>query len=472
MKVLVQDITSAVAKITELVNGDKTVTGVLLKCCGDKLKVCYSDGNRSLIEIIDVVEEDGDIKDDIVLDYSRLCGALNNCQPSGRIVVDYIGIKFTGERTVEIHAEQKCLVSEEDSDNPEYRVMAVKKMALNWTKASDSLKTAILGRIDYDNILNTHVSDEWEIEELVEVLSKTSTEKGRVVYMSPSIQKVFVANIAHVTAVPVSEVEVTPMDIEVLRKELEESGEIEQFEERKSKLYHRMNFPGTITTAIAKKVCGILNKCGKGLKVYTHTANGFLTIVVEGETVGIMVDMPQGSKAQTGQFEKFSSIEYSSYQLDFVREFLSDAIKSAVASTNSEKLMLTFKVGDSGEAVLVIRASNGTASVNDEYKVTAADCIDTLGDLDGRQIKVSIKVINDMINQLKEDIVAMDIQMYDDGTVCIRLADIDNDRLREEYYNAREKLGLSDIDPTPDEEKVKYRAKVLRTTQYNIAGRE
>ena len=470
MKLLVKDITSAVSKVTELVSGEKVVPGVLLRIGNNEMSVCYTDGRKTLCEPIEVESEDGDITGDIVIDYNRLIGALSNCQPSGRIVVDYITFKFEDNKTIKIEAEQKCLISE-DGETEEYKVMAVKQMKLNWADVNSNLRTSILGRVDYNSLFELTTYDVWDIEEIIDILSKTSTEKGKVIYMSPLIQKVFVANLAHVTSVPVSQLEVTPLDAETLRVELIEDGKEDEYEEKLRLMGNRLRFPATLTTVAAKQLCGILNKVGKGIKVYTHTENGFFTLVTEDNKVGIMLDMPEGSKAQTSQFDKFSAIKYDSYQMNFVREFIADAVKSAIVSTNAEKLTFSFDRTEAGEVELIITASNSTASINDTYRVITEDCIEMLDDICNRQMKVSLNIFNSMLSQLKSDIISMDLSILADGTACIRLADIDMDTAREEYFGARQRLGLTDIDPTPEEEKVKYRVKTLRTTQYTMIAK-
>lgn len=470
MKLLVKDITAAISKLGDLVNGDKTVPGVLLSIGDNEMKIRYSDGKKSFSETIDTEEEDGDIKGDIVVEYTALVTALGKCQPSGIIIVDSIQFTYPADKLIEIKAQQKCLVDGEDGD-PVYRVLAEKKMQLSWSDVKATLRTAILDRMDYDSIFNADVTDSWDIEELQDIFVRCGTEKSRIIYMSPSIQKAFVANLAHVTAVPISSLEVSPMDLEILRNQLEEAGTPEKYDDEAAKLYHRLKFPATISTTVAKQVCGILGKIGKGTKVYTHAENGYFSIFTEDERVGVWFQMSEGSKAQTSQFEKFSSIIYDSYQLNFVREFLVDAVKSAVTSSSSEKLAFSFESNENGETELVMAVTNSNASVSDVYKVVCEDCIDTLGDIHDKKLVVALKVFDEMLSQLKSELVGMDIKIMQDGSACVRLAEIDRDKSLEEYYNARERLGLTDVEPTPVDEKINYRVRTLKATQYTLVAK-
>lgn len=471
MKLFIKDITAEMNKISELVSGEKNIPGILLAIDETEMKIRYADGKKAYSGRIDIEHEEGDINGEIVVDYNNLMGVINKCQPSGIIVVDYINMLFTEANVIDIVAQQKCLM-DNGTEEGEFRVLAEKRMKLSWNEVNSSLRTAILGRMDYDGIFNADVTDTWDIEELQEVFMKCSTEKSRIIYMSPSIQKAFVANLAHTTAVPISQMDVSPMDVEILADSMTKDGATkEQIEEETEKLYNRMKFPATISTTIAKQVCGILSKIGKGVTVYTHADKGYFNIFTEDEQTGIWFAMSEGSKAQTSQFEKYSSIVYDSYQINFVREFLVDAIKSAVSSSASEKLVFSFEKNEAGEIEIVLAVTNSNASVNDVYKVVCDDVIDTIGDIESRQLKIALKVYEDMLSQLKTEMVGMDIKIMSDGSACIRLAEIDMEKNIEMYYEARERLGLNDIEPTPVEEKIGYRVKTLKTTQYTLVAK-
>ena len=471
MRVLVKDITGEMSKIAELVNGDKTIPGVLLSIEETEMKVRFSDGKKAFSGTISIERNETDPIKDIVVDYTALMNILNKSQPSGIITVDWMDMDFVGSNTINIKVQQK-LLSENDTGEEEYRVLAEKNMQLTWNDVDSSLRTKILGRMDYDSIFNADSTDEWDTEELQDVLTRCGVEKSRVIYMSPKIQRVFVANLAHTTEVPVSSMEVSPLDIELLTTRLSEEGmEADDVEIEVSKLYDRMKFPVVISTGTAKQICGILNKIGKGKKIYLHTKGEFLSIFTGDEKNGIWFAMSEGSKAQTNQFEKYRSVEYNNYQISFIREFLVDAVKSAIASSASEKLAFSFEETEDGETEIVMTATNSNASINDTYRVICDDIIDTVGDIDKRTFKISLKVFDDMLSQLKTTIIAMDIKVMADGSACIRLAELDDEKALQMYYSTRERLQLTDIDPTPIEEKMKYRDKTLKVSQYTLVAK-
>ena len=106
MKVSVSSITSAVNKINDITSGDKQIPGVLLDLSDGLLKVCYSDGHKSFTENVSVETEETDKIGGVVVDFSQLKRAVDNCQPSGIIKIDEITFEYK-ERVITVSADQK-----------------------------------------------------------------------------------------------------------------------------------------------------------------------------------------------------------------------------------------------------------------------------------------------------------------------------------------------------------------------------
>jgi hypothetical protein len=75
-------------------------------------------------------------------------------------------------------------------------------------------------------------------------------------------------------------------------------------------------------------------------------------------------------------------------------------------------------------------------------------------------------------------LVALDISEEDNGQVCMRLAEIDREKVTEERKEARIRLGLptsvpegQTLPPLPDEEKIKCRTNTLDICQYSMIQR-
>ena len=473
MRVHIKDITGAINKIAEITAGDKNIPGILFNVKDNELEVCYSDGHKSLIEKIDATTTDDDRKGKIVVNYDLMRQAINQCQPSGSIVVGDIEINIE-DKVLNITAEQKYEVIGEEGEEPEYRNMAVKKLEVAWIDASDkNLKAAILNRMEYDKIFEADRVDTWENSELIDILNKTSTEKGKVIYMSPKIQKVFVSNIAHVCSVPVSSLDISAEEMSSIEYQLKQAGksddEIEEFKETAKK---RMTFPAAITTQVAQSLKGVLSRIGSEELIYLHVDGNYVNLFTQDNKVGIWVEMAQASKMHTAAFERFSNAEYKTYQLTFAREFLVDNIKSVMSSTNNEKVTFEFKDSEleENEIDLVINASNRSASVSAIYSLMADETLEAIDDsIKTRKLNVSIKVFNEMLSQLKTGMVAMDIHEAPDGSIWVRLAELNMEKAEIEYFKARKEL--DDDTPTPKESKMDYRVKTLDTCQYTMLGK-
>lgn len=461
----IKEITSAINKIADLTSGDKIIPGVMLrlKSTDDDavgvLDVCYSDGHKSLIEELSVDIEETDMIGDIVVAFEQISRAISNCQPSGIIKVDNIYINHVDNNVIRVSAEQYMNITDESGEVVAKRNLAVKKMDIAWVVPGSDMKSAILNRMKYDEIFTPDGdTDDYTKDEFVEALSKTSTEKGKSIYVSQSTQSVFVANQAHVTSVPISD---------------------NEGEKRISKSL-------VIPQNIAKAIIGILNKCSSDT-ISIHRSDRYCNIIVQGEEekVGIWFEMAQASKAHIGALERFDSLEYKTYQILFLREFLVNSIKSALESSKNDKVEFKFETTELENSTcdkdLVITGSNVGASVVDTYRVNPDDIVDTVGNLADKKFSASLKVISDMLAQLKTDYIAFDINVDVNDTTCIRIAEVDANKLAAEYTKAREQTaklceeqGIEfnpSVTPTPVELKVGYRADILNTKQYTILAK-
>lgn len=484
MKVNISKITNAINKISDLTSGDKTIPGVLLDLSEDTLKVCYSDGHKSLVEKLSVEVEEGDYIGAIAVDFTQMARAIANCQPSGIIKVEEIRLEYKPNNIVTVSADQNLEVTDDEGNITQTKKLASKKMDLAWKEPGSDMKSAILTRMKYDDIFEADMTDEFDKKELVEALSKTSTEKGKQIYLSVKTQNIFVANQAHVTSVPISKLkELSLEEKDEIRAELNEAGTFtdENYKAEIEKAENRMHFSVAMSQTLSKSLIGILNKMSSDT-VYLHTKDKCCNIFVdnEDETVGVWFEMAQASKAHTGSLERYSSMNYKTYQIMFLREFLANNVKSALNATKSEKVDLKFDIVDE-ELGLVIKAGSASSSVADTYRVVTYDVIDPTNDLTSKSFVISLKVLSDMLDQLKTTLVALDIEVGVEGTTCIRLAEVNDSKMTDEYNKAREETRKlceargeafdSNSTPTPIELKLNYRINSIDTKQYTMLSK-
>ena len=489
MKVSVSSITSAVNKINDITSGDKQIPGVLLDLSDGLLKVCYSDGHKSFTENVSVETEETDKIGGVVVDFSQLKRAVDNCQPSGIIKIDEITFEYK-ERVITVSADQKFNEVDENGSVVASRKLGKKSMDLAWTEPGSDMKSSILLRMKYDDIFESDgVDDELDKKEFLDALGRTSVEKGKQIYLSTKTQTIFVANQAHVTSVPISKGKtLTQEEMDAIRAELTEAGTFTEdaYNETIKKAENRMHYAVVMTQNIAKAVIGVFSKVSSD-KVYLHTKDKFCSIFVdtEDEHIGFWFEMSQASKAHIGSLERYNSLRYQTYQTSFLREFLASNVKSALNATKSEKVTFEFAISEeTGMMELVMSAGSSAASVSDTYRTALSTVLDPEGTLVGKKFTVSLKVFSDMLDQLKTDNVALDFECTE-GATCIRLAELDFNKEQEEYKKAREltkknceaqgiefrDLNEDNPTPTPVELRWGYRLKTLNVKQFTMLGK-
>lgn len=470
MIVNIKDFTAALAKIREIIAGSKAVSGIMFDIRENEFDVCFSDGHKSLITTLECENEEGDVLGKVVLDYKALDNAISNLQPSGRIRVDDIFMTFNNN-LIAISAEQKLVLEHEDGTE-DVKVMANKKTDVTWVLPTANQKVALLDRMNYKSIFESDLTDEWKAGELIDVLNRLSFEKNRLIYMSPKNHNVWVANTADLAVYPIADKEITVEDEDELRGELAESGESDKFNERLEALKSKMHYGIILTTNNAKALAGVLNKIDSETALFVHLKDGFLNIFTGDEKLGIWMETATGNRMHTGTYTKYSETEFSKYQIDFIREFLVDNIKSTINTTSSENVAFGFEQNEeTGEISLVIStASHG--SMNNESKVILAGLTDIDHDILSRKLNISLKVFANMLNQLKTDLVAMDLAVKEDGTCFLRLAEIDNMKFAELAGE------LSEMpDETEDDiaaymrKKIEKRASTLGVMEYTMLAK-
>lgn len=489
---------SAIDKVTILTSGDKQIPGIMfrpIKLDGDEfisaMDVCYSDGHKSLIETIPVTGTNGDNLTNMVVEYEAISKLIKQMQSTGSIKIGEIVVDFIENQIMRFSATQFLEITDESGNVTDARQLGKKTIDVAWIAPDSNLKASILNRMKYENIFNIEgTADEYSRDELVSALARTSAEKGRNIYISANVQSVFVANQAHVTCVPVSPMdEPSEEEKNIIIAELSEAGNYNEqtFEAELQKRRNRVHQSVVIAQPVAKAIVGILQKCDSEKVLVHRTDNKYCNLVIENdnEKVGIWFEMSTASKAHIGSLEKYSALDYKSYQVMFIREFLDNNIKSAMESAKNDKNVIKFEdttlENPTVDLDLVISGTNYGASVVNSYRVNPDNIVDPTGDIKDKQFNISLKVFADMLAQLKTEYVALDFNVDASGTTCIRLAEIDTGKFAEEYRKARvateelcKQKGVEfdpTSTPTPVELRLDFRANTLLTKQYTILAK-
>lgn len=497
MRVDINKITSAVNKVTSMASDLKQKPGVLLDLSENLLKVCFSDSHKSIIEKIEVQTEEGDHFGATVVDYDTLVRAISNCQPSGSIKITDIYFTFKDNNIITVSADQNYEPTDAEGNSLGTRKMSTKKMDLVCKDPGSDMRAAVLSRMDYESIFNASdkdgnpvTADVYDKKEFMDALARTATEKGRQIYFSVKTQSVFVANQAHLTAIPIRGSELTEDDKNSIAGALSEAGPYTQddLEAAYAKASNKINYSISISQSVAKSIYDVLNRTDADT-VSVYTKDRFCNIFIdsEDEHVGIWTEMVQANRAHVGALDRYCGFGYQSYQLLFLREFILDILKSVNASSASEKIALKFEAfspEDNPEAKcynLIIDASSSSSSVSDKYSLAIEDVSDTIGDLATKTFVVSTKVLLDMIAQLKTDYVALDFNC-ENNAVALRMSEIIRDKWMEVVskslrsaaatYCAQNNIEFNDTTRTPDIVKAQQLRSdsILGVRQYTIVG--
>ena len=466
MKINIKEFTSALDKVGVFAGGEKKSPGVLLDIQSDHVNVSYSDGRKSVIERVDAEINENDRQEKIVLDYQRLADIVKVCQPTGRVITDYMELLFEGESLLVVRVEKKIaqkvadegtaemeMASDEVEEKTEQsdinkRVISVFEQRISWVPAGSGMKVALLTRMNYDTIFaennedGTAVEkDEWDIREFRDVLNKTTSENNKVVYVSPKRESAFVSNMAYMSCIPVDE-----------------------------KYEQAMVF----STAISKALLGILGKVVGEDTVNVHILDKkYCCIHTSDNKVGICVEMSDANKIHLTTLGRYQSKKYGNYQLTFIKEALKNIIDAAMEVDKSDKTVLKFEESKVEEGTIDLRVDAGStiSSTSNGFTLSSMECTDPADNITEFELPVSLKVISDIVSKCDTDFIGIDIDVDETGTKFIRISELDPDVRDASESAAREELGIDYGEELPLETKIECRNDILIGKHYTISAK-
>lgn len=494
MIVNIKKITSAVQKIVDLTNGDNNVPGVMFRLSkldeatlesNGTLAVCYSDGHKSLVEYLSVMVDDNDHIGDIVVDFKPLADAISKCQPTGSIKSKDVVFKYLQENRLQISVTQNYEICDEDGNVVSNKTLSNKEFTLKWKESNADMKAAVLSRMKYDTIFESvAMPDTFDKSELMDVLNRTATEKGKNIYFSSKTQSAFVVNQAHLTIIPISGYEMPDeAEIQEIRDSLTATGTYSEdtLKAEIKKRMNRVNHSTIVRQEVAKALVSILGKCSGNTVQVSRSDTKFCNIVVEDEDekVGIWFEMTGANKVHTSAVEQYESRAFSTYQMTFLRDFIMDGINSAIDSNKGDKTKIKFtatKLDNPATDTDLTIVTN-----TNEFNVNLESLTDTLGNIKEQEFVVNLKLLKDIITQLKTDRIAFDFDVAPDGAKSLRVSEIDFNEMMESYKKNREKTkelcdqqGIAfdpSSTPTPVELKTASRRDYLMARQYTMLAR-
>ena len=454
MRVSINEITSTVAELNSLLEGSVSKSlFIMLDIRDTVMRVCFNDPSKTFVREIGITNEEGSRR--VAVDFNEMFKAITNCQPSGSLSLDELEFVFKDNGILTIVAEPQMNIGNEEAV---YKRQGRRVYDIKCVPVESSVKSQILVRADYDKLFDVDGADEWDRTDLIDKLNRCTGEKGKQVFISSKVQKMFVNYQTHLTCIPIEFKSLPEDEVEAFKASLvaQGLGEKEQ-NDAMFRLFSKVNNSAVLFTNTASSLCTILGKCNCE-KIYVKTIDTMCIICsdCDEERIAIQIQMPAPSGVNFKTLLTYMGYKYSEYQMRFRRDALADAIKYAV-NTSSDKTTISFlKSEDDGYSV-VFACNNGECSVDSE------ETIDTVGDLANKKFIVSPKILNDMIKQLKTPLISLDFS-HDGATNSIRMGEINYEKMLESYNEVR--AGLSPEEPTPIEGKIKVKEDSIEAVQY------
>lgn len=441
MIVNLKELTSALQKIQYLVGNDKTITGIMFDIGDNEMKVVYSNGYKTLVEKMDIINEEGDVKNKIVFDYKRLIDLITVCQPTGNIVTEDLQFTFTEGQVVEILAEQKLPIPVDDEETEvTYLTHGTIKQLIRYDLSNASTRVAVLDRVNYEDVFgDSETSDTWNIEEFRSEASKLCSEKDKTVYFSPKSQFAFVVNTAYTTCVP---------------------------------------FESTVTqslvikTGLLKSIVDILSKVPTETNEMTlRTVNNhFCYIKTEDEKLAIWFEMTKGDKMHLTALERFANKEFKTVQLTFIKEILAKNIKSATLAGKVDRTTLKFRDSSYGEKEMYMEVSSG-GSISNGFTTDCVEVFDPNNVIDNLELGVILKSLDEIALKCDNYYITLDVDIDEAGNKFLRLGDLSREKREAVAENARANLGLYEGQEIPQDVLMNTRNKTLNTISYAVAAK-
>lgn len=491
MRVKAEKLNSAVNKVTDLTSGDKTVSSILLRINEDTMSVAYSDSKKAVVEVVPVEREEGDITGEIAVPYELFKQAVKSCQPSGSIVIDEITLEFNTEKSIlNLVVTLQARIGDADGNFVGLDDKGKQTYSVKYSDPKENKRSEILVRENYDKIFEPSVLvNTFSREELVDVFTRTATEKGQKIYLSKVAQTAFSSSQAHVTCVPLRcGKDFSDEEVEALKENIikENDGQFneEQFNQKLKELGNRLSYSVTMSYQDAKSLIAICNSFGATeYNLYAEDKSIYVYAESDEGSVGMRFLMQQALKTHIEAMNKYEAMKYDKYQLVFERDFLDRVVKSAVEISKDPNMEIVFKYMDELEEMhMSIKGGSASSSTSNNCDIRADACVDRDGDLDGRKFIMSAKVLTDMISQLKTQMVVFDFDCTGDS-VCVRMAELDMKEFMKSFSSMREAMKTRceqngvEFDPetTPTDLDLKLewsRKNCLLTRQYTMLSKQ
>lgn len=485
MQIPMKQMSLAMDKVNRLAAGDGNVPGVLLKIREGYMNVCYSNGKQALTEVVELVQDEGDIRGDIVVPYKRLADIVATLQPVGRIqtsdltVLPVPGVdgvlEVTATKNLIMYKEGAAAqdeqapaeVAEADSadsaaprenfDSPEYMQGALdgfELAAAPQSGAANESGTDPMGGLGSSGQATAKEGD------YVEEVCTVSEFKQRLTYCDPasSALKYGILTRMDYDGIFVGDDGETNGDFDswnltelrdmLTRMSIEKNRTIYASHAQGAVFVVNIAYASwiatenvvnngfTITTNLAKSVCDILASMSRSDidEVLIKTkGNRYVCITDTNNRVGFWYEMVAPVRTDAATLSSYREKKYEAFRVLFSREALDNVLNSALTTDKVEKTTLSFTVVDTSLAMRIV-STDSAASVSNTFDVISYGANTGMDVMLREKLTVSLKTLSDMVKNCTGDFVelALEIPATGGNDRYIRLGDI---LLEDKGYN-------------------------------------
>lgn len=431
MIIQLKDMANTMSQINDLVAGEKNVAGVMFDIQDDCIKVCYTDGNKTLSNTIDAVITDSDVKGKIIFNYQLLSRIIDACKPTGSIITNEINFEFSDNNLIKVKTDKVIKMMDKEEQEFERKVSNTEQL-IPWVGAdAANVKAKILLRGNYDGIFDIPSEDRdcWGIVKLKDLMSRLSTENGKIVYVARKSKLGFVQNTSCVVCIPLN-----------------------------NSITHKI----VLSTSLAKSLASVLNRLSSEYdSVYLGMMNNeIVSIVTDDNKFGLSIKNVPSNINNANQLNACISKDYTQYMLNFNREVLQSCLSGACVANASDKATISFVKNEDDTIDLVLVARNNTSSTDNRYNITSEDCVNPNGLIDSLKLNITLDMLLQAVSRANSQYIAFDIAVEANNTKMVRIAEIDIEKMVEIAEDKSISL------PWNMETKIEERANILGYTTY------
>lgn len=321
-----KSILGAIQNMKKLMDISKKQNNILVKLEeSDKIKMCYTDGLHSYIEVIDATVEDiaGGA---LVVEFNKLNPVLQACTVKGALSVS--PLEFSVDESWIMTVKVSTYLNDGEQEG---KVMTSMDYKVNVTDPSASaLQYSILTRLDTDEMFENNSWDDWNKVELKSLLNRViGDEKDTAIYLSNADKMIKSKNLTH--------------GILITAPQIVSNG-------------------FSIKTLSAIPIVDIIGKLPSDSIRVGINETGFCKITDENGTCSVKFQMQSGTNMLKKAFETYASMSIDDIQLKVYRPGLLQAIDNISTTSSSDKHRLEIvENNDGGYSIRLVGTGAGSS---------------------------------------------------------------------------------------------------------------